>query len=171
VTVALVRCRPGKHLSILTGPPADASMDDEWVGRFLASPGAKVVCGSTTADIVARQLGETPDMDLDDRSIVAPPKYRLAGVDLATEGAITLMQAYNILEEDPSRYEEDSGVTELCDLFRSADRIHFFVGSAVNPAHKSIAFLQKGILPRVRTVALLRDALTKAGKLVVVDTA
>jgi Stage II sporulation protein E (SpoIIE) len=171
VTVALIRCRPGRQLSILTGPPSDPALDTEWIERFLASPGAKVVCGSTTADIVSRQLGESPDVDLDDSSMIAPPKYRLAGVDLATEGAVTLMQAYNILEEDPSRYEEDSGVTELCDLLRSADRIHFFVGSAVNPAHKSIAFLQKGILPRVRTVALLREALTKAGKLVVVDTA
>ena len=171
VTVALVRCRPGNQLSILTGPPADPERDTEWVTRFLAAPGDKVVCGSTTADILARQLGESPKIDPHDSSLIAPPRYQLFGVDLATEGAVTLMQAYNILEEDRSRYEEDSGVTELCDRLRAADRIHFFVGTAVNPAHRSIAFQQKGILPRPRTVALLADALRRAGKLVLVDAA
>jgi hypothetical protein len=170
-TVVLARCRPGNDLSIMTGPPLDPAMDAEVVGRFLAGPGWKVVCGSTTADIVARQLGEFPDMDRDDHSLVAPPSYRVEGIDLVTEGAVTMMQAYNILEEDPSRYEERSGVTQLCDLLRAADRIHFYVGTAANPAHRSIAFQQKGILPRTRSVPLISDLLTKAGKLVIVETA
>ena len=103
--------------------------------------------------------------------MIAPQCYRIEGIDLVTEGAITLTQVYNILEEDPSRYEEWSGVTELCDLLRAADRIHFFVGTASNPGNRSIAFKQKGILPRMRTVPLIRDRLTKAGKLVVIDVA
>ena len=170
-TVVMARCRPGKDLSIMTGPPRDPALDTEVVDRFLAGPGWKVVCGSTTADIVARQLGESPDIDRSDHSMVAPPSYRVEGIDLVTEGAVTLMQAYNILEEDPSRYEERSGVTQLCDLLRDADRIHFFVGTAANPAHRSIAFQQMGILPRTRSVPLISDLLTKAGKLVIVDTA
>jgi hypothetical protein len=110
-------------------------------------------------------------MDQDENTLVAPPSYRIDGIDLVTEGAITLTQVYNILEEDPSRYEEWSGVTQLCDLLRDADRIHFFVGTASNPGNLSIAFQQKGILPRIRTVPLIRDRLTKAGKLVVMDMA
>ena len=85
--------------------------------------------------------------------------------------SIPVRRDYNILEEDPSRYEERSGVTELCDLLRAADCIHFFVGTASNPGNLSIAFQQKGILPRTRTVPLIRERLTKAGKLVVVDMA
>ena len=170
-TVVLARCRPGKQLSILTGPPCHPSIDNEFVGRFLSSPGWKVVCGATTAKIVARQLGQTLDLDRDDNSMVAPPSYRVEGIDLVTEGAITLTQVYNILEEDPSRYEEWSGVTQLCERLREADRIHLFVGTASNPANQSIAFQQKGILPRTRTVPLIRDRLMKAGKLVVVDMA
>jgi hypothetical protein len=170
-TVVLAHCRPGKQLSILTGPPYHPSADHEFVERFLSTPGWKVVCGATTAKIVARHLGKELEMEQNENTLVAPPSYRLDGIDLVTEGAITLTQVYNILEEDPSRYEEWSGVTQLCDLLRDADRIHFFVGTASNPGNTSIAFQQKGILPRIRTVPLIRDRLTKAGKLVVVDMA
>jgi len=170
-TVVLAHCRPGQQLSILTGPPSHPSADREFVSRFLATPGCKVVCGATTAKIVARHLGKDVEMDQDESTLVAPPSYRIDGIDLVTEGAITLTQVYNIFEEDPSRYEEWSGVTQLCDLLRAADRIHFFVGTASNPGNHSIAFQQKGILPRTRTVPLIRERLTKAGKLVVLDMA
>jgi hypothetical protein len=169
-TVVTAACRPGKQLSILTGPPSRPSSDHEVVDRFLATPGWKVVCGATTAKIVARHLGKELGME-DHDPMIAPQSYRIEGIDLVTEGAITLTQVYNILEEDPSRYEEWSGVTELCDLLRAADRIHFLVGTASNPGNRSIAFQQKGILPRMRTVPLIRDRLNKAGKLVVIDVA
>jgi hypothetical protein len=169
-TTVFAHCRPGKQLSILTGPPYRSSADREFVERFLATSGWKVVCGATTSKIVARHLGREMTME-QDVSLIAPPSYRIEGIDLVTEGAVTLTQVYNILEEDPSRYEEWSGVTELCDLLRAADRVHFFVGTASNPGNLSIAFQQKGILPRTRTVPLIRERLTKAGKLVVVDMA
>jgi hypothetical protein len=169
-TAAFAYCRPGKQLSIMTGPPYRPSADRDFVERFLSTPGWKAVCGATTAKIVARHLGKELGMDQSD-PMIAPPSYRIDGIDLVTEGAVTLTQVYNILEEDPSRYEEWSGVTELCDLLRAADRIHFFIGTASNPGNMSIAFQQKGILPRTRTVPLIRDRLTKAGKLVVVDMA
>lgn len=169
-TAVFAHCRPGKQLSIMTGPPYRPSADRDFVERFLATPGWKAVCGATTAKIVARHLGKELGMDESD-PMIAPPSYRIEGIDLVTEGAVTLTQVYNILEEDPSRYEEWSGVTELCDLLRAADRIHFFVGTASNPGNLSIAFQQKGILPRIRTVPLIRERLTKAGKLVVVDMA
>jgi hypothetical protein len=169
-TAVFAHCRPGKQLSLLTGPPYRPTADREFVERFLSTSGWKVVCGATTSKIVARHLGK--DLALDhDGSLIAPPSYRIEGIDLVTEGAVTLTQVYNILEEDPARYEEWSGVTELCDLLRAADRIHFFVGTASNPGHLSIAFQQKGILPRSRTVPLIRERLTKAGKLVVIDMA
>jgi hypothetical protein len=169
-TAVFAHCRPGKQLSLLTGPPYRPAADREFVEQFLATSGWKVVCGATTSKIVARHLGKELAMD-EDGSLIAPPSYRIEGIDLVTEGAVTLTQVYNILEEDPSRYEEWSGVTELCDLLRAADRIHFFVGTASNPGNLSIAFQQKGILPRTRTVPLIRERLTKAGKLVVVDLA
>jgi hypothetical protein len=169
VTVVLAHCRSGKQLSILTGPPRQQSLDKDVVARFLATPGWKVVCGATSAKIVARQMGKKVEMDDDFQTLIAPPSYRIDGIDLVTEGAITLNQVYNILDEDPSRYDEWSGVTQLCGFLRDADRVHFFLGTACNPANQDISFQQKGILPRTRTVPLIRDRLIAAGKLVVVD--
>lgn len=169
LSVAYVGCRAGRSLTIFTGPPRLPEHDYAVVKRFLASEGWKVVCGATTAKLVARHLGQDLELKADDTSMVAPPRYLIDGIDLVTEGAVTLNQVYNILEEDPDCYEEDSGVTDLCDLLQFADRIHFLVGRAQNPAHQSISFRQRGILSRHAVIPLLRDKLIKAQKLVMVE--
>jgi hypothetical protein len=167
-TAILASCRPGITVNILTGPPAHRADDRTLVGRFLQSEGRKVVCGATTAKIVGQRLGVSLEVEQSE-SLIAPPTYRLKGVDLVTEGAVTLNQAYNILDEDPTEYEEESGVTHLCDLLHGADRVNIFLGMARNPASGDIAFRQQGILPRIKVVPLLAERLRQQGKLVVVE--
>lgn len=162
-------CRSGRTLTVLTGPPRDRARDGEIVRRFLRAEGAKAVCGATTAELVARELKIELSVDHASASLVAPPKYVLEGVDLVTEGAVTLNQVYNVLDEDPDAFDEESGVTELRDLLTSADRVTLMVGGAENPAHGHISFRQKGILPRRKIVSLLADRLTEAGKLVSIE--
>jgi hypothetical protein len=159
-------CRWGRVLNILTGPPKDPARDAEVVKRFLLAEGSKVICGATTAELVARSLGTEVVVDRQSASLVAPPKYVLEGVDLVTEGAVTLNQVYNVLDEAPEAFEEESGVTELHDLLDAADRVSFLLGKAENPAHRHISFRQKGILPRHKIVELLAARLESAGKLV-----
>ena len=119
----LARCRPGCTVNVLTGPPADRQADGAVVRRFMELEGQKVVCGGTTAKIVGRQTRQPVSVREDANSLIAPPDYVLKGVDLATEGAVTLNQAYNILDEDPSRYEKSTGVSRLCEMLRAADRV------------------------------------------------
>jgi hypothetical protein len=69
-----------------------------------------------------------------------PPEYEIEGIDLVTEGAATLNQAFNILDEDPDLYDEASAVTRLCRLLLEADIVHFLVGGAQNPGHNTITF-------------------------------
>jgi hypothetical protein len=102
-------------------------------------------------------------------SMIAPPRYEIPGVDLVTEGAVTLNQVYNIFDEEVQKLTEDSGVTELCALLHVADRVNLFVGSARNGASGDISFRQRGILTRERIVPLLADKLQSAGKLVVLE--
>jgi len=168
-TVNLALSRWGKTVNILTGPASDRSQDDNIVSKFLLAEGTKVVCGGTTAAIVARHRGIKLAVDDDHQSMVAPPKYVIDGIDLVTEGAVTLNQVYNVLDEDPSVFEEDNAVTEMVELLRNADRINFLVGIARNPASDNIAFRQRGILTRTQIVPLLADKLRKTGKLVVID--
>jgi hypothetical protein len=168
-TVTLASCRWGKTVNIMTGPPSDPSMDRSVAAKFLMAEGEKVICGGTTASIVANYRGVKLMMDPDPQSLLAPPKYQIDGIELVTEGAVTLNQVYNILDEDPSEFEEESGVTELSQLLNSADRINFLVGVAQNPASEHIAFRQRGILSRMKVVPLLAEKLRNAGKLVVIE--
>ncbi len=168
-TVVLAACRWGNTVNILTGPPSDKTQDRAVVKRFLAMEGRKVVCGGTTAQIVADYLEKPLTVEQNPDLALAPPRYLLDGIDLVTEGAVTLNQAYNVLEEDPSRFEERSGVTELIELLRSADRVNFMLGVAPNPANADISFRQMGILTRDKIVPLITEKLRNAGKLVVVE--
>lgn len=168
-TVVLALCRPGVTVNLLTGPPARRTDDRTLVGRFLKSEGVKVVCGATTARLVGQRLGVSLQVD-EGESGIAPPAYRLPGIDLVTEGAVTLNQVFNILDEDPQDCPEESGVTRLCRLLRNADRVNVFLGTARNPATGDIAFRQQGILPRTTIVPLLVERLRQQGKFVTLET-
>lgn len=169
-TVALALCRRGVVLNILTGPPANPSDDSATITRFMQAEGCKIVCGGTTAEIVARHLGQHVKVEPDPESLIAPPRYEVPGLRLVTEGAVTLNQVYNLLDEDTDELVEDSGVTELCLLLQAADRVNILMGAAHNKAEGDIAFRQQGILTRDHIIPLIADKLRAAGKLVVLHT-
>ncbi|MGO9112416.1 MAG: SpoIIE family protein phosphatase [Thermoguttaceae bacterium] len=166
-TVLLALCRRGQVVNLLTGPPQDPSRDRQVVRRFMEAKGLKIVCGGKTAEIVANVLGRPLGVEQDPQSLTVPPRYEIEGVDLVTEGAITLNQVYNVLDEPLELLTEDSGVTELCTFLQLADRVNLFLGGAQNRAHGDITFRQQGILARDRIVPLIVDKLRAAGKLVV----
>ncbi len=168
-TATAAVCRKGRVVTLFTGPPISKKKDYAVATRFLQNDGVKVLCGATTAKLVAQHLGKSLEVSDDSLQSIAPPHYRLDGIDLVTEGAVTLNQVYNILEENPENYEPNSGVSKLCGLLRDADRINFIVGRSPNLAEGDIAFRQQGILPRTTIVPLIAQKLEETGKLVVVE--
>ena len=170
MTVVCARCRLGRTLHILTGPPADKRCDADVVYRFLAMEGPKVVCGATTAAIVARVAGRKLTIDREPTSLISPPKYSLEGIDLVTEGAVTLNQLCNILDVPEEEFEEVNPVTELAELLNQADRVDFILGRGANPANDSMGFRQQGIIKREAIVPVLTRKLRTRGKLVMVNT-
>jgi hypothetical protein len=132
----------------------------------MATKGLKVVCGSTTAEMVARTNGAKIIVNEISNAYHKPPSYEIQDIDYATEGAITLNQVYNILGENADKLDKDSSVSELYKLFHSCDTINFTVGTATNPGHESIVFRQMGVFPRDVIVQLLAEKLKKLGKLV-----
>lgn len=168
-TAVCASCRPGRSLVVLTGPPANPAMDSQLIKRYLALEGQKVVCGGTTAKLVARCSGQKLRVLTPAADTVAPPHYEISGVALVTEGAVTLNQVYNLIDESLTDYREDSGVTRLCELLRQADRIQFLVGTAPNQAEGDLVFRQQGILPRAKIVPLIAENLRNKGKLVIVE--
>ncbi|MEI7436030.1 MAG: SpoIIE family protein phosphatase [bacterium] len=169
MSVLLARCRTSRTLTIFTGPPSNPKQDREVVKRFLDTTGKKAICGGTTARIVSDFLGKPMVLDKSAESLIAPPSHTLEGIDLLTEGALTLNQVYNILDVDPDTFDEESGVTQFFHFMRDADRVHFIMGGSLNPATLHISFKQRGVLPRATIVPLLAEKLRAQGKRVIIE--
>ncbi|MCX7625709.1 MAG: SpoIIE family protein phosphatase [Candidatus Sumerlaeaceae bacterium] len=168
-TAILALVRKAHQIVVFTGPPSDPRCDDEIVRRFLSLEGTKIVCGGTTAGIVARVLGTEPIIDPKSIHPYCPPRLILDGVDYATEGAICLNQVYNLLDALPRSVEERNIVVALYEELLRADQITFLVGRAENPAAATQPFFQMGILRRQQIVPLLAEKLRAMGKLVTVE--
>jgi len=168
-SAVLLLARRSRRVIVFTGPPLSPDRDAEVVGRFLDSEGCKIVCGGTTAGIVARYLGTEAIVDPKSLHPYCPPRYILEGVDYATEGVITLNQLYNLLDASPRVLEERNVVTELYETLCAADVIEFIVGTSENPEGSSQPFLQQGVLGRRQIVPLLAEKLRSQGKLVTIE--
>ena len=168
-SVVLALCRTGQTVNILTGPPLDKEQDTAVIKRFLQLPGLKIVCGGTTAKLVAKYLNVPLEMESEPISTIAPPRYGIKGINLVTEGAVTLNQVYNILDEDIANLQDDSGVTELRLLLGVADKLNIIVGMTDNTANDDISFRQRGVLSRRMLMPLFADKLRQEGKLVNVE--
>lgn len=145
VSIVAVKARVPRQLTVLAGPPVNRKDDGSTVRTFMGRPGKKAVCGGTTGNMLARELGRSLDVNLGSLRSGAPPTGRIEGVDLVTEGVLTLSQAAEILGSGEDgirlsrhrfRYKSD-GPSRLVDMLLEADDIHFMVGRAINPAHQS----------------------------------
>ena len=166
-TLAVLHCREADELTVMTGPPSKASMDKEYVRKFISMPGKKAVCGSSTADIVARETRRRVKMIKMGNSFGSPPEYEIDGINLTAEGVIMLNQVYNILGESIENFTEDSAVERLCVMMLEADVIHLMIGNAMNDAHEAMLFKQIGVRVRKTAVKLIAEKLRERGKLVI----
>lgn len=145
-TVVACRVRTPIVAHILVGPPVSRQDDAEAVRMLMASPHKKVVCGGTTSQIVSRELGRALKVQLNYISPDVPPTGSIEGIDLVTEGVVTLGKTLAML----SRYESGTvvrdevlvprrdGAAQLAHLLTQVcTEIHFFVGRAINPAHQN----------------------------------
>lgn len=171
-TVAAVRICQRTPVNLLIGPPADPKDCNQMMMLFFSKEGKKIICGGTTSTIAAEYLHESIETSIDygtDPDI--PPIAYLKGVDLVTEGVITLSAvvkyAQSYVNGDGGNYlwpYQTDGASQIAQmLFEYATDINFFVGRAINPAHQNpdlpITF---GI--KIRLVEELSDCLQKMGK-------
>jgi len=181
VTVIAMHVRPMRTATIWTGPPADLAQDEVALGRLMAKPGTRVICGDTTAQIAARLLGA--ELELEPRPkdgwAEVPPVSRLEGMNLVTEGLVTLSKARErmagakrLRDRSAERSRRslprgEDGATRLARVLLAADRIQFIVGLAVNPAQA--AGITRTIPLRQAVVEELVHDLKAQGKLVSVE--
>ncbi|MDR3560773.1 MAG: SpoIIE family protein phosphatase [Negativicutes bacterium] len=164
-TVVVIKLRRPRQLTLLTGPPSDVSLDEKVVRRFMLAPGMKVVAGGTTANLVGRITGNSVAVDLSYHDPEVPPTARIEGVDLVTEGVLTLTAAIDRFDNhrrlnDPSFRD---GATLLARLMLEADKINILAGTAVNPAHQNPNFPAR-ISIKNQVLERLRGKLESIGK-------
>lgn len=127
--------RQPRRLLVLTGPPYDQDRDGECAAMLDEFPGRKAVCGGTTANLVAREWGADIDVELPGPGSALPPCGVLAGVDLVTEGILTLTETVRRLEDKGMAGNNDPA-DRLLDLLLDSDAIDFLVGTRINQAHQ-----------------------------------
>lgn len=165
-SVAIATARKGQVVNIFTGPPASKEKDNSVVNEFMSNAGVKIVCGASTAKVVARETGR--ELRINDSYVtsITPPSYEIDGINMVTEGVVTLTQLLNIWDTDIDELDKQNPVTDIRILLNVADRVNFYVGSSVNPSEGDITFKQTGILSRKTLLPLLVEKFRKDGKVV-----
>lgn len=135
VTCAVMYFRSPRKLLVLSGPPFEKKRDAEFARMLDTFDGRRAVCGGTTAEIVARELGRPLVTDLATARGGLPPISTMDGADLITEGILTLTEVSRILEGKKITREKTSA-SRLAALLEESDRIRFVVGTRVNEAHQ-----------------------------------
>lgn len=144
-TACIVRIRKREPMNMLFGPPSNRSDCNRMMSLFFSKEGKHIICGGTTSSIAAKYLGKPIKPSLNFERSDIPPIAEIEGVDLVTEGVITvnkvLEYAKDYLDKNEN-YEEWSfgrdGASLISRLlFEEATDINFYVGRAVNPAHQN----------------------------------
>jgi hypothetical protein len=162
----------------MTGPPADSERDREAVTRLITADGVRVICGGTTAQMAARVLGKPLRVEWNsarassphDPKTKLPPVGQLEGVDLVTEGILTLSAAVDRLQHVTTVSDlppDQDAATRLARILLHADLIHFMVGDAINP--QQLADVVRGVPMRQIYLNELIDRLKSLNKQVTVE--
>lgn len=142
--------RDKKRLVVFTGPPVDPALDRTVAERVLNYDGRKVVCGGTSGNIIAKFLDQEIETITSSMTHDIPPIGKLDGLDLLTEGIVTLSNAMEFIREsggDIYRLPSGSdGASLLAQELMAADRIRFLVGLQINQ------YYQNPILPKTMSI-------------------
>ena len=170
-TVCTIRIRKRNPVNLLIGPPSNRKDCNKMMSLFFSKEGKHIVCGGTTSSIAADFLKKPliPDLNFPDPDI--PPTASIDGVDLVTEGVITINKVLNYAQDylmDNESYSQwcykKDGASKIARLlFEEATDINFFVGRAVNPAHQN-PDLPINFNIKMRLIDELAECLKKIGK-------
>ena len=137
ISCGVIYYRRPRRLLVITGPPFSRERDGELAGRVQTFDGRKVICGGTTAGIVSRLLGRAVTMSLAQLDPEIPPAAVMEGVDLVTEGTITLAKVGEMLERGSAgELAHKNPATDLISLMLQSDIVEFVVGTRINEAHQ-----------------------------------
>ena len=170
-TALTVYMRTREQVNLMIGPPANIEDNERMLSLFFSKAGKHIVCGGTTSRIVSEYLGKPLQISMDFKDDDIPAMGKIEGVNLVTEGIITINRvleyAKDFIKDNETYmkwcYNHDGASLIARMLFEEATDINFFVGRAVNPAHQNpdlpITFSIK-----MQLVRELSECLEKMGK-------
>lgn len=144
-TACVVKIRKREPMNILFGPPSNRDDCDRMMSLFFSKEGKHIICGGTTSSIAAKYLGKPVRASLNFERSDVPPIATIEGVDLVTEGVITMNKVIQYAKDylgtnelyEQWNFQRD-GASLICRLlFEEATDINFYVGRAINPAHQN----------------------------------
>lgn len=172
-TIAVMRVVERKIVNIFTGPPKNKEEDERIIKEFMREEGKKVVSGGTSANIAARILKKNIVTTVNYNDPTIPPMAEIEGLDLVTEGVITLGKTLKLLKKyerddfDVEFFDEldaENGASKLAKmLIEECTELHIFVGTAMNVAHQN-SNLPFDLSVRMNLVDQLREVVQKMGK-------
>lgn len=144
-TIAVARVRNRHTVNLVVGPPEHKEDDERMMNLFFSKKGTKIVCGGTTSNVVSRYLNQPIVASLDYHDPEVPPISTIKGVDLTTEGVVTLAKVLKYAEDfldqaklAPTWLTQRDGASLIAkELFENATDVNFYVGRAINPAHQN----------------------------------
>lgn len=129
----VIYLREPRNIVICTGPPFNEESDKKYAYKLSHYKGEKVICGGTTAQIISRELNIKIKVNLNSKRSDLPPSSSMEGIDLVTEGILTLSRACELLATDNMTEEGPAG--DLVRLLIAHDKIDFMIGTRINASH------------------------------------
>ena len=169
ITCGVIYFRRPRRLLVVSGPPFTKESDVLLAAAVAEFDGKIAICGGTTADIIGRELHRSVHVNLDDDDPFIPPTAIMAGIDLVTEGTITLARVAELLDQGiEPEHERPNAATRLVELLLNSDLIHFLIGTRINEAHQDPNVpveldIRRNIVRKIR--ALLEDKCLKETQL------
>lgn len=153
ISCASVYFRRPRKTVVASGPPFHMESDAVMSRLFDSFEGRKVICGGTTATIIGRELGKEIEVDLTTTSTKLPPLSKMEGVEVITEGILTLTELCCYLESG-MQTQVDQSIKALAKVLMESDFIWFLIGTRVNDAHQDPSLpvdleIRRNVLKRI----------------------
>ena len=172
-TVAVARVIERRGVNLFTGPPKNKDDDEKLMYEFMHAEGKKVVSGGTSANIASRILHKEIVTKVDRSNPDVPPMATIEGLDLVTEGVLTMGKSLKLLKQyendefDAEFFDEldaNNGASKLAKLIiEECTELNLFVGTAINEAHQE-SDLTFDLSLRMNLVEQLKSVVEKMGK-------
>jgi hypothetical protein len=172
-TIAVARVMNTHPVNLFTGPPSDMKYDNLLIHDFMNGDSKKIICGGTSANIASRILDKPIITSLEYTDPSLPPIAKIEGIDLVTEGVLTLSRTLTLLKKYLNgnidfnfftELDKENGGSKVAKIIiEECTILNLFVGKAINEAHQNTE-LPFDLSIRMNLVEQIKETACSMGK-------